>query len=67
MRESDRHDTTDDRQMLDLYSYLAAKRVKLTIRRGLLRFSLHAYNNEDDVDEVVELAQRWQRTQEKTK
>lgn len=64
---SDRHDTTDDRQMLDFYSYLAAKRVKLTIRRGLLRFSLHAYNNEDDVDGVVELARRWQRTQEKTK
>jgi cysteine desulfurase/selenocysteine lyase len=64
---SDHHDTTDDSQMLDLYSYLVAKGVKLTIRRGLLRFSLHAYNNEDDVDEVIELAGRWQRTQEKTK
>jgi hypothetical protein len=33
------HDTTDGRRMLALYSYLESRGVKLTIRRGLLRFS----------------------------
>jgi cysteine desulfurase / selenocysteine lyase len=57
---SNHHDTTDDRRMLGLYSYLKSHGVKLTIRRGLLRFSLHAYNNEDDVDQVIALVRRWQ-------
>lgn len=59
---SDHHDTTDDRRILELYSYLLSRGVKLTIRRGLLRFSLHAYNSEDDVDQVVEVVRRWQRS-----
>jgi len=59
---SHQHDTTDDRRILELYSHLKSRGVKLTIRRGLLRFSLHAYNNEDDVDQVTEVVRQWQRT-----
>ena len=54
-----RHDTADDPAMNSLYDHLSANRVKLAIRRGILRFSLHVYNNEDDVDRVVQLARQW--------
>ena len=54
-----RHDTADDPAMNGLYEHLLANRVKLAIRRGVLRFSLHVYNNEDDVDRVVQLAREW--------
>ena len=37
------------------YRYLSEHRVKLSIRRGVLRFSLHLYNNLDDVARVLEL------------
>jgi cysteine desulfurase/selenocysteine lyase len=38
-----------------LYAHLVENRVKLSIRRGLLRFSLHVYNNMDDVERVLQL------------
>ena len=38
-----------------LADHLAANGVKLSIRRGALRFSLHLYNNMDDVARVHEL------------
>lgn len=53
------HDSADDPAMNALYRHLLANDVRLSIRRGVLRFSLHLYNTEDDVDEVVELARRW--------
>jgi len=58
---SQSHDTTDDSRMLDFYSYLVGNNVKLTIRRGMLRMSMHAYNNESDIDQVIELARKWVR------
>ena len=39
------HDATDDPMMLELYQVLVAGRVKCSIRRGMVRFSLHAYND----------------------
>ena len=47
--------------MRDLYAYLSANNVRLSIRRDLLRFSLHIYNDEGDVARVVELVRRWNR------
>lgn len=55
------HDTTKDAPLLALHAHLVANGVKLTIRRGLLRFSFHAYNDETDVDRIVELASAWNR------
>lgn len=55
------HDGTDDPAMQSLYDYLAANNVQLTIRRGILRFSLHMFNNEADIDRVLELAAQWSR------
>ena len=42
-------------------AHLVANRVKLSIRRGMLRFSLHVYNNMDDVERVLELTRQFLR------
>jgi cysteine desulfurase / selenocysteine lyase len=53
------HDATGDREMTELHDYLVANGVRLGIRRGLLRFSFHIYNNRADIDVVVGLARKW--------
>lgn len=50
------HYGSDDARFNGLYKHLGDNQVKLSIRRGLLRFSLHAYNNRDDVDHVLALS-----------
>ena len=50
------HDTVDDPAMAALHDYLMANGVNLSIRRGILRFSLHLYNDASDVARVIELA-----------
>lgn len=42
-----------------LHDHLVANRVKLSIRRGMLRFSLHVYNNMEDVARVLHLTQQF--------
>ena len=51
----DNHYGSNDERFNKLYEYLGENRVKLSIRRGVLRFSLHLYNNMDDVARVHEL------------
>lgn len=51
------HDTTSDARMQALYNHLVANDVRLSIRRGTLRFSLHLYNRAEDVARVIELTQ----------
>jgi cysteine desulfurase/selenocysteine lyase len=55
---SDHYGTGDERYNR-LYEHLVANRVKLSIRRGMLRFSLHVYNNMDDVERVLELTREF--------
>jgi selenocysteine lyase/cysteine desulfurase len=55
------HDTTGDAAMAALYEHLAANRVRLSIRRGVLRFSFHLYNDDSDVDRVLALVKEWRR------
>ncbi len=55
------HDTTSDPQMRNLYQHLVDNGVKLTVRRGVLRLSLHIYNNEEDVERVLELVREWKK------
>ena len=54
-----RHYTADDPRMNSLHDFLIENGVKLAIRRGILRFSLHVYNNTDDVDRVLSLTKDW--------
>ncbi len=56
-----RHYTADDPAMNDLFEHLTRGGVTLAIRRGVLRFSLHLYNDDGDVDRVVSLARDWVR------
>lgn len=53
------HYGTGDERINRLYQHLTANRVKLSIRRGMLRFSLHVYNNMDDVGRVLNLTKRF--------
>jgi cysteine desulfurase / selenocysteine lyase len=53
------HDSTGDARMQSLHDHLAANQVKLSIRRGVLRFSLHLYNTMQDVERVLALTREW--------
>jgi selenocysteine lyase/cysteine desulfurase len=53
------HYGTEDERFNQLYAFLTEHDVCLSIRRGVLRFSLHMYNTHEDVDRVLELTQRW--------
>ena len=54
-----RHYTADDPKMNELYDQLTRNGVRLSIRRGVLRMSLGIYNDEADVDRVVNLTREW--------
>ena len=56
---ADQHDATDDAMLRALYDTLLANRVKLSIRRGMLRFSAHVYNNNEDVARTLAIVRRW--------
>jgi cysteine desulfurase / selenocysteine lyase len=57
----DDHDATADRDTASLYEFLKASGVRLSIRRNLLRFSFHLYNNIQDIEYVVGLIREWQK------
>ena len=56
---ADAHDQTDSARMQSLHQHLSDNAVQLSIRRGVLRFSLHAYNDATDVDRALALAGDW--------
>jgi selenocysteine lyase/cysteine desulfurase len=56
------HYGTGDDLYNRLYAHLEANGVKLSIRRGMLRFSFHLYNNADDVAKVLELTRQFLKT-----
>lgn len=58
---STNHYGSDDERFNGLYKHLSDNQVKLSIRRGLLRFSLHAYNNLEDVNRVLALSRKFLR------
>lgn len=57
------HDSVDDPALLDLHARLAHGGVVHTVRKGLLRLSLHAYNDLSDVERICEIAGAWARQQ----
>lgn len=59
---SDEHDTTGDALLRTLSQRFMAAGVRHTIRRGMLRLSVHLYNNSDDVDRACAVAQEFKAT-----
>ena len=55
------HRTTEDAALNDLAAAIAAAGVRFSIRRGILRFSFHLWNDRGDVDRVIETARKWRR------
>ena len=55
----DGHDVADDGRMQSLYEHLSAHGVKLSVRRGALRFSIHVYNDASDIEYVLSLCKAW--------
>ena len=53
-----RHYTADDPAMNELYGHLTEHRVRLSIRSGVLRLSVGVYNDDADIERVLELAQQ---------
>ncbi len=58
---SDNHYGAGDERIQGLYDHLVENDVKLSIRRGTLRFAFHLYNNQDDVARVVDLSRQFLR------
>jgi cysteine desulfurase / selenocysteine lyase len=52
------HYGTEAERFNQLSTFLRDHEVRLSIRRGVLRFSLHVYNTSRDVERVLELAQQ---------
>ena len=61
-----RHYSADDPEVNDLHQYLVAEGVVFSLRSGVLRFSLGAYNNEEDVDRVLAAVSAWQASRVRT-
>lgn len=49
------HDFSEDTQINALSSWLHQNKVGFTIRRGQLRFAFHLYNNDSDIERVMQL------------
>ncbi|WP_366657451.1 aminotransferase class V-fold PLP-dependent enzyme [Fodinicurvata sp. EGI_FJ10296] len=49
------HYSSDDESLTRLFELLLENGVTLSLRRGLVRFSLHYYNNDDDIQKVLSL------------
>lgn len=55
------HDSVDDPELLDLHQRLTEGGVCHTVRRGVLRLSLHAYNDPGDIERIAGVAAAWVR------
>jgi cysteine desulfurase/selenocysteine lyase len=60
------HDSAADGEVSELYAFLTANGVRLGIRRDLLRFSFHVYNDQADVQRVLDLARQWSKSRRRT-
>ncbi|VUX56038.1 Cysteine desulfurase [uncultured Woeseiaceae bacterium] len=58
--DQDVHETASHPATESLAKYLRTNRVVCCVRRGMIRFSLHMYNNKADVNRVLELIRQWQ-------
>lgn len=57
----ERRNGYSDDELQSLYAHLGLNGVRLSMRRGLLRFSFHLYNDRRDVERVLALVREWRR------
>lgn len=50
---------TTQKQLQGLMDHLSTQGVKLSMRRGRLRFSFHVYNTQDEVDHVLSMVRQY--------
>jgi cysteine desulfurase/selenocysteine lyase len=55
-----RHYTADDPEINELHGHLVADGIVFSLRSGVLRFSVGAYNDESDIDQVLASVRAWQ-------
>jgi cysteine desulfurase / selenocysteine lyase len=55
-------DSTSDRQLAALSAHLSKHRVDFSVRRGVLRFSTHAYNDRSDIEQTIKLVTDWRKS-----
>lgn len=53
------HDSAEDPRIHALFEHLAKAGIKLSIRRGVLRFSFHLYNDQRDVNRILSEVDDW--------
>ncbi|MEZ5908489.1 MAG: aminotransferase class V-fold PLP-dependent enzyme [Hyphomicrobiaceae bacterium] len=53
------HDTAEDPAMASLHEALTAAGIRLSVRQGMLRFSMHLFNDTDDIEKVLHVARAW--------
>ena len=54
-----RHSTADDPAMNDLHRHLTEQKIKFSIRSGVLRVSIGPYNDDGDIERVIQSASAW--------
>ncbi len=54
-----RHYSADDPAMNELFEHLRHNRINISIRRGILRMSVGLYNDESDIDRVIDVSREW--------
>ena len=58
--DQDVHETASDPATESLAKFLKKNRVVCCVRRGMIRFALHMYNDKADTDTVLQLIRQWQ-------
>ncbi len=53
------HDKCGDEEMESLSQYLQKNKIAFSLRRGMLRFTLHVYNDDQDIDHILRCASEW--------
>jgi len=58
--DQDVHETASDPATESLAKFLKKNRVVCCVRRGMIRFALHMYNDKADTDTVLQFIRQWQ-------
>jgi cysteine desulfurase/selenocysteine lyase len=55
----DANESASDPEIAAIARYLQDNKIAFSLRRGLMRFASHLYNNQSDIDTVLEIIRGW--------